>query len=122
MATWSIPAPLGARMPRHVISPSIRSPKHDAFVKRLVQEFTSSSSNVQPLILEEEIPATKSRHVRVIWDRWKELEDEERSAVITDAYAAAEGPDAARAVTIADGLTPQEAHALGLLSFKVVPT
>src|SRR5438552_724193 len=108
-------------MPRYVISPAIRSTKHDALVKRLLQEFTSSNANVQPLILEEQIPATKSRHVRVIWDRWKELEDEQRSAVITDAYAAAEGPEAAKTITIADGLTPQEAFALGLLPFKVVP-
>ncbi len=92
-----------------------------ALVKKLAQEFNSSSSNVQPLILEEEIPATKSRHVRVIWDRWKELPDEERSAIISDAYAVVEGPDVANTITIADGLTPREAHALGLLPFKVVP-
>ncbi len=109
-------------MPRHVINAATRSTKHDTFVKKLVQEFTSSSANVQPLILEEEIPATKSRHVCVIWDRWKELPDEQRSAVISDAYTEAEGPEAAKAITIADGLTPQEAYALGLLSFKVVPT
>jgi hypothetical protein len=108
-------------MPRYVISPTARSVKHDAFVKKLVQEFTSSSANVQPLILEEEIPSTNSRHVHVVWDRWKELEDEQRSAVISDAYTEAEGPEAAKAITIADGLTPQEAYALGLLSFKVVP-
>src|SRR5205085_11400035 len=74
-----------------------------------------------PLILEEKIPSTKSRHVRVIWDRWKELDDEQRSAVIVDAYTQAEGADAANEITIADGVTPQEALALGLLAFKVVP-
>jgi hypothetical protein len=48
-------------MPRHVINPALRSTKHEAFVKKLIQEFASSSSSVQPLILEEEIPSTKSR-------------------------------------------------------------
>jgi hypothetical protein len=108
-------------MPRFIITPGARSPKHDAFVKKLVQEFTNSSANVQPLILEEQIPATGSRHVRVIWDRWKEIGDEQRAAVIADAYAQAEGPEAAAQITIAEGVTPQEALALGLLPFKVVP-
>jgi len=108
-------------MPRYVINSVVRSTKHEAFVKKLVQELTSASAGVQPLILEEEVPSTKSRHVRVIWDRWKELEDEERSAIISQAYAEAEGTEASKVVTIADGLTPQEASALGLLPFKVVP-
>ena len=69
--------------------------KHEALLKKLVQEFTESSANLQPLILEEKIPSTKLRHVRVIWDRWKDLDDEQRSAVIVDAYTQAEGPEAA---------------------------
>jgi hypothetical protein len=108
-------------MPRFVITPGAQSPKHAAFVKKLIQEFTASSANLQPLILEELVPSTKSRHVRVIWDRWKELDDEERSAVIIDAYTEAEGAVAAAEITIAEGVTPHEALALGLLSFKVVP-
>ncbi len=108
-------------MPRFVTTPGTTSPKHELFVKKLAQEFTAGSANVQPLILEELVPATRSRHVRVIWDRWKELEDEQRSAVIVDAYAEAEGPEASSEVTIAEGLTPQEALALGLLPFKVLP-
>lgn len=108
-------------MPRFIITPGTHSPKHDAFVKKLVQEFTSAGANLQPLILEEQVPSTKSRHVRVLWDRWKELEDEQRAAVIVDAYAQAEGAEAAGEITIAEGVTPHEALALGLLPFKVVP-
>ncbi len=104
-----------------MVSSGPPSPKHERFVKKLAQEFTASSTNVQPLILEERVPTTKSRHVRVIWDAWKKLTDEQRSAVIADAYARAEGPEAAAEVTIAEGVTPQEALALGLLPFKVVP-
>lgn len=107
-------------MPRFIITPSANSPQHAAFVKKLVQEFTSSSANLQPLILEERVPSTKSRHVRVIWDRWKELDDEQRAAVIEDAYSQAEGPQAAAEITLAEGLTPPEALALGWLPYKVV--
>jgi hypothetical protein len=109
-------------MPRFVMTPYAPSPKHERFVKRLVQEFTASSTNLQPLILEEQVPSTKSRHVRVIWDAWKDLTDEQRSAVIVDAYTEAEGPEAAAEITIAEGVTPQDALALGLLPFKVMPT
>ena len=108
-------------MPRFVITPHAPSPKHERFVKKLVQEFTAPCTNPQPLILEEQVPSTKSRQVRVIWDAWKDLSDEQRSAVIADAYTEAEGPEAAAEITIAEGVTPQEALALGLLPFKVVP-
>lgn len=108
-------------MPRYVIKPSPPSPKHDRFVHLLAQEFTSTSANIQPLILEELVPATNSRHVRVIWDRWKDLDAEQRSAVIVDAYTQAEGAQTATEIAIAEGFTPQEALALGLLPFKVVP-
>jgi hypothetical protein len=109
-------------MPRYIVTPHARSPKHDRYVKKLAQEFTASSPNLQPMILEEQVPSTKSRHVRVIWDAWKDLTDEQRSDVIIDAYSQAEGPKAAAEITLAEGVTPQEALALGMLSFKVVPT
>src|SRR5579871_3795113 len=108
-------------MPRFIITPNAPSPKHERFVRKLVQEFTASSAHLQPLILEEQVPSTKSRHVRVIWDAWKDLTDEQRAAVIVDAYKEGEGPEAAEQITIAEGVTPQEALALGLLPFKVVP-
>jgi len=109
-------------MPRFVVTPQAPSPKHERLVKKLVQEFRTSSTNLQPLILEEQVPSTKSRHVRVIWDAWKDLGDEQRAAVIVDAYTEAEGTEAAQEITLAENLTPQEALALGLLPFKVVPT
>jgi hypothetical protein len=109
-------------MPRFIIHPQAPSPKHERLVQKLVQEFKASSTNLQPLILEEQVPSTKSRHVRVIWDAWKDLTNEQRSSVIVDAYRQAEGPGAADEITIAEGVTPPEALALGLLPFKVVPT
>jgi hypothetical protein len=67
------------------------------------------------------VPETKSRHVHVIWDSWKDLSDDQRSTIIVDAYRQVEGDQAAAEVTIAEGVTVQEALALGLLPFKVVP-
>jgi hypothetical protein len=108
-------------MPRHIITPGRPSPRHDRLVKRLLTEFAAASLNRQPLILEERVPVTKSRHVHVIWDAWKDLAADQRSAIIVDAYRQAEGDEAAAEVTIAGGVTTHEALALGLLPFKVVP-
>jgi hypothetical protein len=108
-------------MPRYIITSSSRSPKHDRLVKKLVQELTAPGTDLEPLILEERVPATQSRHVYVVWDAWRGIAEEERSAIIVEAYTRAEGEDAAAQVTIASGVTPEEARVLGLLPWKVLP-
>lgn len=107
-------------MPRFVINSSAKPGSHDSLVRRLAQELRSPGESPQPLILEETIGATGSRHVHVIWDRWKTLSDDERSQVIVEAYSRADGPEVAEQITIAAGVTPKEALALGLLPWKVV--
>lgn len=114
-------------MPRIILKKPPRPPEHEKLVRRLAQELKAqepkaSGSDLQPLILEQEIEATGSRHVHVIWDRWRELPEEQRSDIIWEAYAAAEGPEAVERITLASGVTPEEAVVLGLLPFKVVPT
>jgi hypothetical protein len=109
-------------MPRHIIRSAPRSPKHDRFVKKLAQELKLPGTQPQPLILEEEVPATGSRHVHVIWDQWKKLPDEERTDVIIEAYGQAESKEYAEQITIASGLTSAEALALGLLPWRLEPT
>lgn len=109
-------------MPRFILRYSRSpSPKHDRLVKRLIQEFSPTAAGLQPLILEEHVPSTKSRQVRVIWDAWKDVPDDDRASVIIDAYVQAEGAEAEEDIAVADGLTPQEALALGLLPYKVLP-
>ncbi len=56
-------------MPRYIIRPDAKSPKHGRLVKRLAQELKASGKDLQPLILELEITATGSRHVNVICHR-----------------------------------------------------
>lgn len=108
-------------MPRIFITSSSKSPKHDKLTKRLAQELKSPGNDLQPLILEEEISSTGSRHVHVIWDQWKGIPDEARSRVIVEAYQRAEGDPFAEQITIAAGVTAREASALGLLPWKVIP-
>jgi hypothetical protein len=108
-------------MPRHVIQPPPKPPKYDKLVKRLAQEIKDPGTGPQPLVLEEEVRATRTRHVSVIWDQWKGLDDEQRASAIFDAYTLAEGTDFTNDITLATGLTPPEALALGLLPWKLEP-
>lgn len=109
-------------MPRIILRKPPRPPEHDQLVRRLTQGLKSPGSGLQPLIIEREIGATGSRHVHVIWDEWKRLSEEQRSEIIFEAYAKAEGDKAAEAITLGSGATPEEAVVLGLLPFKVVST
>jgi hypothetical protein len=108
-------------MPRIILKDPPKPPEHDKLVQRLAQELQAPSAEVQPLILEQPIEATSSRHVHVIWDLWKDLSEEQRWDVIRDAYAAAECAGAVGDITLASGVAPQEAVVLGLLPFKVAP-
>src|SRR5438132_3766342 len=105
-------------MPRVIIHSAPRSPKFQRYVRRLVHELKNPGSCPQPLILEEEVSATRTRHVRVIWDQWKKIPDEERTDMILEAYKQAEGSDYADQITVINGLTGTEALALGLLPWK----
>jgi hypothetical protein len=73
-----------------------------------------------PLVVVNRIRQTRTVHVLVIWDAWKDLSLSERGEVISRAYAAAH-PDQANAVTVAMGLTPLEAVHSGYLPYRVVP-
>lgn len=108
-------------MPRFILNKPPKPPEHDKLVRRLVQELRAPGDDSLPLILEQSIEATGSRHVHVIWDRWKDLSEEQRSDVVWEAYTQAEGAKAAEEITIATGATPAEAVVLGLLPFKLVP-
>lgn len=107
-------------MPRIILSPPPKSPDHDKLVKRLAQELMSPAGESQPFIIERQIEGTGTRHVHVIWDRWKTIRDEQRSDIIWDAYTEAEGKESDD-IALASGVTPAEALVFGLLPFKVVP-
>jgi hypothetical protein len=109
-------------MPRHIIRPpDSSSPKYAKLVKKLVEELKGDRVGIQPVILEFHVPATGSRHVRVIWDEWERIADDQRSLIIVEAYMKLEGEEVEEQLTMADGVTPVEALALGLLPFRIVP-
>lgn len=108
-------------MPRRILESPPPAPQHEKFVKDLARELTSPGRKPQPLILEQRIAATRSRHIHVIWDAWKDLSDEQRTDVILDAYRQTEGEEVIDSIMIAIGVTAQESLAIGLLRFKVEP-
>jgi hypothetical protein len=89
------------------------------FIKVLAKELTVESSTPrQPFIFEQEIPETDTFHVIVFWERWTDVPPEERSSIILDAYEQAD-PATAPNVTIAMGVTMDEAIRMNLLPFRV---
>lgn len=112
-------------MPRHIIDrmsgpldPQLRS----QLVQELCDELTAApGKRVEPLILEEIIGPSRSRHIQVIWSRWEHVPDETRTDIILEAYQRTQPDTTAGNIAVAVGLTPDDALALGLLRFNVVP-
>ena len=80
--------------------------------ERLTQEFEHPSQDYIPPFINIERPGERV-HLLVVWDDWRSFSQQERSVVIMDAYRAAEGAEAASLVSVAMGLTQQEAERLG---------
>ncbi len=75
----------------------------------------------EPLIVESQIAQTRSMHIVVIWDQWKNQSPAERSKIILEAYT-----DAKRlrgsTITVAMGLIGEEALRMGFLPYSIVTT
>lgn len=79
------------------------------------------TSHGQPMINENSIPQTKSIHVVVIWDDWRNLSPTERSSVILQAYSKATRFSDSN-ITVAMGLTAEESLRMGFLPYSIVST
>ncbi|NOT02543.1 MAG: hypothetical protein HOP29_18200 [Phycisphaerales bacterium] len=90
-----------------------KNPDHGKWVSKLAAECRKDTGN-GPRIIEEQVPGSKQLHVYVIWDDWADAPDHERSAAILDAYKEAFDEETMLNVTIAMGLTTQEAAAMGI--------
>jgi hypothetical protein len=93
-------------------------PSHNRpdLVKILVKELQvagESSSPDTPNIYQEELRYTDSLQVTVVWNRWSEVPVEDRAEIILDAYHDAGMDDEMRRITVALGVTPEEAAVLG---------
>lgn len=101
-------------MPVRQITPT-RSRDHDALVGELAAEWMTPSGNPEPIILEERGRDRKLVHVYVVWGKWQHLERIERSEIIMDAAEKKLSPDDVLNISIAMGLTPDEAKRMGLV-------
>jgi hypothetical protein len=87
-----------------------RSTDYGRLVKRLATEWHNrKSTGTEPVILEEKNKKGDVVHVYVIWSDWEELDREQRGDVIMDAAERVLKLPALLNITIAMGLTPDEA-------------
>ena len=88
-------------------------------VKRLADELKSQRETGQPMIYEHKFDGGRIR-VTVVWDEWASMTLEDRTSVILDAYAQAEGADFKKKIVLASGLTVPEAESVGMLPFQII--
>lgn len=72
----------------------------------------------EPFVHEDRIRQTRSRHVLIVWDAWRQLHRTDRAAIIVDAYATA-NVLRGDTVRVALGLTQQEALDMGFLPYYI---
>ncbi len=104
-------------MPRGHIIPA-EDANYDRLLARLQQEWQQPNPAAEePVIIETSDvlrPQQTPTHLYVIWGEWRELTPRRRSEMMMDAYIAARGRAHALNVTLAMGLTPEEADNLGI--------
>ena len=94
---------------------STRSQEHEALVQELVTEWNDPQSpHSEPVILEERGRGNVLAHVYVVWSKWAHVDRVERSEIIMDAAERRLPVDQVLNITIAMGLTPDEAQRLGI--------
>lgn len=88
----------------------------DELTRLLHQEWTAPKRSGQPLIIIEG-QAREPLHIYVIWDKWGELNQTERSEIIMDVVDHLAGDQRLPGdspVTVAMGLTVEEARRMGI--------
>lgn len=82
---------------------------------RLVAEWRDQANeDPRPVIIQEENSAGGAVHLFVIWDAWGSMAQRDRSEIIMDAYEEVAGMPMAVQVTLAMGLTTEEAQRMGI--------
>jgi hypothetical protein len=96
----------------------VQSPRQNELVQRLANELRSEHHRQQPFIYINDVAQTGTHHVTVLWDEWRSLTPQQRSKVVVGAFEQCKS-DISGPLTIALGLTGEEASRLGLTPFKV---
>jgi len=92
----------------------VRSSDHETLVRDLAAEWSRPAGAGEPVILEESDQKNRLVHVYVVWSRWSSVDRVERSEIIMDAAAMKLPQDQVLNITVAMGLTPEEADDSGL--------
>lgn len=98
-------------------APKLRFPE---LAEELVDELRSEREAGQPRIEEQHFPKTNAVRVTVVWDKWAPLSDEDRAAIILQAYERVEGEEFRDRIALAIGLTVPEAYESGLLPYQIM--
>ena len=72
------------------------------------------STAAEPVILEEVNPRGGAIHVYVVWSVWPNFPREQRGEIIMDAAEEVKPKDELLRITVAMGLTPDEADRFGI--------
>lgn len=92
------------------------STRQPSLVNQLADRIRNRTSLEEPYMVEDRVQQTGSRHVAVIWDAWADLDRPARGRIIADAYHDAGIQDT---ITVALGITQQEALELGYLPYQI---
>jgi len=94
------------------------TPKHPPqgkLIDQLVKEWRSQNSKAkEPVILEEPNRKGEIEHIYVVWSDWAHLDRAARGEIIMDAAEKVKKLPDVMKITIAMGLTPDEADRYGL--------
>lgn len=92
-----------------------RPPGVDQLINRLADEWRKPDPAAsEPVVLEEKDRKGILVHVYVVWSDWAHLDRIRRGEVIMDAAEKVKSQEDALNITIAMGLTPDEADRFGL--------
>lgn len=108
-------------MPRTISNQWPRPAGTANLVADLVQEILTPRESGQPMILERHMDVGESVHVTVVWDRFADVLESDRTAIILDAYERAMGKPYRERISLATGVTVPEAGELELLPFEILP-
>ena len=105
-------------MPVRQLNP-FASAEHEELVRALADEWeTPDSSAVEPIIFEDHDRQGMVAQVYVAWDRWADVDRSERSEIIMEAAERRLDAERLLRISVAMGLTLDEARRTGILEPK----
>jgi hypothetical protein len=97
-------------MPVREMKPERTSEHHDLVAELAAEWSNPNSGRDEPIIFIERDRDDRPAHIYVIWSRWGHLETLERGEIIMDAAAKQLSPDDLLNITMAFGMTQEEAR------------